>query len=182
MSEAVQKLTAAMAAGEARAVEAFYRGYFEFMYGHARKITGRDEAFCLDVVQDAVIRVIRTVRPVQSEGQFCAWLRLVTQTCAYDLMKSESRRKRREAAVAVIGSDAESIDVATDDEIRDRLEWIRERIALLDPEIIRMIEMRFEKRWTLARVAEAMGVSIGTVDGRLRRALRELRNVVEGQS
>jgi RNA polymerase sigma factor (sigma-70 family) len=177
MPEPIQKLTAAMAAGDGRAVEAFYRGYFDFMYGQARKMTGRDEAFCLDVVQDAVIRVIRTVRRVSTEAQFFAWLRLVTQTAAYDLLKSESRRKRREAVVAVMGS---AVEVSYEgDEEMDRLAWIRSEIARLDPEIVRMIEMRFEKRWTLARVAEAMGVSIGTVDGRLRRALRQLRNATE---
>src|SRR3982750_1674035 len=97
MPEPVEKLTAAMSAGDGRAVESFYRGYFEFMYAQARKITRRDEAFCLDVVQDAVVRVIRTVRPVAGEGQFRAWLRLVTQTAAFDLLKAESRRKRRES-------------------------------------------------------------------------------------
>ena len=54
--------------------------------------------------------------------------------------------------------------------------WVREQIVRLDPEIANMIEMRFEKRWTLARVAEALGLSVGTVDGRLRRALKALRD------
>jgi RNA polymerase sigma factor (sigma-70 family) len=175
MPESIPKLTAAMAAGDARAVEAFYRGYFDFMYRQAKKLTGRDEAFCLDVVQDAVIRVIRTVRPATSEAQFFAWLRLVTQTVAYDVLKAESRRRRRETVAVGMGSAGEA-SLDTNDEVRDRLDWIGSEIAKLDPEIIRMIEMRFEKRWTLTRVAAVMGVSIGTVDGRLRRALRGLRD------
>lgn len=169
----VHELTAAMAAGEARAVEAFYRQYFDTMYRHACTLTRRDEAFCLDVVQDAVLRVIRTVRPVNSEAQFASWLRLVTQTAAYDLLKAESRRRRREALVALTADAAgQSPETPFDEEQFARL---REQIASMDPRLARMIELRYEGGWTLARIAEAMGLSIGTVDGRLRRALRDLR-------
>lgn len=160
-----------MAAGDARAVESFYREYFSFMYAQARHITRRDEAFCLDVVQDAVLRVIRTVRPAAGVKQFHAWLRLVTQTAAYDLLKSESRRRKRETVAAIAGPAAEP-----EPDPDDRTAWLADQIARLDPQIVTMIRMRFEKRWTLARVAEAMGLSIGTVDGRLRRALNDLRD------
>lgn len=169
------ELTAAMAAGDTRAVEAFYRRYFDSLFSHARRFTGRDEAFCLDVVQEGVLRVIRSVRPARTESQFAAWLRLVIQTAAYDLIRAESRRHRREAVVSagmVATTAASSLQEQSDHE---RLEWLRKEISLLDGEIVTMIEMRFEKRWTLARIAHSMGLTIGTVDGRLRRALGELR-------
>ena len=174
MPYTVQTLTAAMVAGNARATEAFYRQYFELMYLHACNITRRDESFCLDVVQDAVLRVIRTIRPTSCEAQLAAWLRLVTQTAAYDLLKSESRRRKRETRVALaVGSSGSTAEALTDE---DRIAWLREEITSLDPQIARMIELRYEKQWTLARIAESLGLSIGTVDGRLRRALGTLRS------
>jgi RNA polymerase sigma factor (sigma-70 family) len=174
MPYTVPQLTAAMAAGDTRAVEAFYRQYFELMYRHACKITGRDESFCLDVVQNAVLRVMRTVRAADSEAQLATWLRLVTQTAAYDLLKADSRRKKRETLVAVATDAAGGEAGAENDD--DRISWLRSEIASLDPQIARIIELRYEGRLTLARIAEAMGLSLGTVDGRLRRALRELRS------
>jgi RNA polymerase sigma factor (sigma-70 family) len=175
MFESVEKLTAAMAAGNARAVEAFYRKYFQWIYRTAQKTTGRDESFCLDVVQDAMLRLIRTVRKVDSEAQLFAWLRLVVQTTAFDLLKAESRRRRREMAVAVgIGAEVEAAS-----EGDDRLACLARQIARLDPEIVKIIEMRFHARWTLGRIAQAMGLSVGTVDGRLRRALRQIRILAE---
>jgi RNA polymerase sigma factor (sigma-70 family) len=174
MPESVQELTAAMAAGDRRAVEQFYRQYFDLMYSHAYSVTGRDEAFCLDVVQDAVLRVVRTVRRASSEAQLAAWLRLVTQTAAYDLLKGESRRRRREMLVAV-PADASETSCIREESDDQRLRWLRHQLDWLDPQISQMIEMRYERRWTLARMAAALGLSIGTVDGRLRRALAELR-------
>ena len=44
MEVPVDKLTAAMAAGDGPAVESFYRQYFGRLYAWARRATRRDEA------------------------------------------------------------------------------------------------------------------------------------------
>ena len=157
-----------MASGDAKAVETFYRRYFDALYAHARRSTGRDESFCLDVVQDAVLRVIRSVRPAATEAQFAAWLRLVVQTTAYDLLRGESRREKRELVMASVSSEIDSAQEHIPDS--DWLEWLAGQIALMDPQIVRIIDMRFQQRWTLAQIAGKLGLSIGAVDGRLRRA------------
>ncbi len=103
--EAAQKLTTAMSAGDQSAVEMFYRRHFDRLYAQARRASRRDEAFCLDVVQESVLRIMRTIRPVRSEGQLRAWLRLVVQTTALDQLRNEKRRQKRE--MAVVPADAE---------------------------------------------------------------------------
>ena len=172
MAETIHNLTAALAAGDPAAVEAFYRRYFDALYTQARRATGRDEAFCLDVVQESVLRVIRSVRAAHTEAQFRAWLKLVVQTTAYDLLRGESRRQKRELAMATVPAAVEADGASTDEE---RMQWLRAQIGAMDEQIVRMIEMRFERQWTLGRIAEALGLTIGTIDGRLRRALADLR-------
>jgi len=164
------KLTAAMAAGEEEAVEVFYRRYFDWLYAQARRASRRDEAFCLDVVQEAMLRVIRTVRKVESENQLRGWLTLVVQTTAYDLLRSEGRRRKREMVVAAGRTES----AAASDE-QERLDWLWEQIAGLDRPLAKILELRLERRWSLRRIAESLGLSIGTVDGRIRRALRRLK-------
>ncbi len=169
------QLTRGMAAGDGRAIEEFYRHYFDWLYQKARRASGRDEAFCLDVVQEAVLRIVRCVRPIESEGQFRAWLRLVVQSTAYDLMKSDARRARREAAVAVAVSCSGPSGGDTD--TANQLAWLRQQVAALAPEIARLIDLRFQQSWTLARIGRLLGLSIGTVDGRLRKAVGHLREL-----
>lgn len=173
MPDATEKLTAAMAAGDEEAVETFYRRYFDWLYAQARRATRRDESFCLDIVQDAVLRIVRTVRTASSEAQFRAWLRLVVQTTAFDAMRNERRRRRRELAVVAVPAAAP----AKDDDLFDdeHRRWLRQQVARFDPQLVRLIELRFEKRWTLSRIAALFGLSIGTIDGRIRRALKELK-------
>jgi RNA polymerase sigma-70 factor (ECF subfamily) len=170
--DAVDKLTAAMAAGDQDAVETFYRRYFDWLYAQARRATRRDESFCLDVVQDAVLRIVRTIRRVSSEPELRAWLRLVVQTTALDRLRSERRRQRRELAFAAIGPQ-EVMSQAC--ESAEQLEWVKQQIMRIDPRLVQIVELRFERRWTLARIAQDFGLSIGTIDGRLRRALKQLR-------
>ena len=164
----VHRLTVAMSRGEAAAIETFYRAYFDRLYGEARRASRRDEAFCLDVVQDAVLRIMRTIQPVQSQHQLVAWLKLVIRTTAYDLLRSERRRRVREEAAIGNGS-CEPADP-------EQLEWLRRKLREADPRIAELIELRFERGWTLARIAGRLGLTTATVDGRLRRALDRLRH------
>jgi len=182
VADATEQLTAALAAGDEEAVATFYRRYFDWLYGQARRATRRDESFCLDVVQDAVLRVIRNVRPVTSEARFRAWLRLVVQTVAWDRLRADRRRMRHEYQATVVraaaavggggGTDGVEADASSGD--GDLHAWLRAEIAKLDPDIVRLVELRFDRRMTLARMSETLGLSIGTIDGRLRRALKEL--------
>lgn len=162
----IRNLTAGVATGDSAAIERFYRRYFPALYQQARRATRRDESFCLDVVQEAVLRIIRAIRPVDGEAQLLAWLNLVVRTTAYDLLKSERRRRAREAQPAAPA--AAPVDEA-------QLAQLRREIDRLDPHIVRLIDLRFAHGWTLTRIAARLGLSIGTIDGRLRRALRTLR-------
>src|SRR4051812_26077471 len=90
-----------MSRGDRRALAAFYERYFGLLLRLARAATGKrraaDEHLCLDVVHDAVLKVVRTVRPVTGgEGQLVAWLELVVRSVAYDLLRREQRRSARE--------------------------------------------------------------------------------------
>ena len=163
-------LTTAMAAGDPAAVAAFYRGHFPLLYAAARRATGgADEATCLDVVQDAVLRIVRTVRPVASAGQLRAWAVLVVRTVAYDHLRAAARRWRHEAAVVVAPGGPQGAD-------GEQRAWLADRLSELDPALVRLIDLRYQHRWTLARIAAAVGLPVGTVDGRLRRAISQLRH------
>ena len=186
MADETEQLTAAMARGDRAAVAAFYERYDRVLCRLAREALGpaRDEHLCLDVVHDAVLRVVRTVRPVPSEGQLVAWLRLVVRSAAYDLLRRERRRAGCEAialAAAAAGRNdhASSFDPADEGSggaaLEEQLAWLRAELLRLDPRLVELIELRFERRWTLAAIGARLGVSPGTVDGRLRRALTRLR-------
>ena len=84
-------LTAAIASGDPEAFARFYDAWFDKALVEARRSTGRDDEFCLDVVQDAMMRVIRSIRPLESEAALHRWMRVVVRSCACDRLRSDIR-------------------------------------------------------------------------------------------
>ena len=177
MLDQTDQLTKAIAAGNSAAVEKFYRLYFEWLYKQARRATQRDEAFCLDVVQEAVLKIIRTLKRVDQERRLLAWIKLVVQSVALDMLKQETRGKNR-AILATAGQPEfyQMPDVIETVEQQDKqINWLKQQIAKLDPVLVQMIEMRFQKQWTLQKIGQRFGLSAGTIDGRLQRVMKMLR-------
>ncbi|MEW6252584.1 MAG: sigma factor-like helix-turn-helix DNA-binding protein, partial [Planctomycetota bacterium] len=56
-----------------------------------------------------------------------------------------------------------------------RIAWLRRTLLELDADLVRLIELRYVHGWTLARIGGLLGLSTGTIDGRLRRALQRIR-------
>lgn len=173
MPASVREQTGAIAAGDAAALARFYEDWFDWMYALARRSTGRDESFCLDVVQDAMMRVIRSIRAMESEESLRAWLRRVVLTSAYDRIKGESRRAGREKLAAEQRRASAAAPGPAQDE--ERLAWLRAEIGSLDPTTAWMFVARHRFGWTLDRIGRAVGLKPGAVDGRMNRAASRLR-------
>lgn len=177
MIESVRDLTAATASGDTEAFARLYRGWFDRVFAMARRATGRDEAFCLDVVQDTMMRVIRSIRPMDTDEELAAWLSTVARSCAYDRLRAESRRRRRERSAA------RGREVTDDDhELAHRLHWLRRELAGLDLEKQRLLVLRHKLGWTLERIGQVVGLRPGAVDGRLSRTVDSLREKAEEQN
>jgi RNA polymerase sigma factor (sigma-70 family) len=177
----VKALTTAIASGDTEAFSRFYRAWFDVMYADAARATGRDESFCLDVVQDAMVRVIRRMRPLSTERDLRRWLRAVVQSCAYDRLRGDARRRRREAEAA--GRRDRPAPTAGDRaEHHRRLAWLERELRGYDDASVRMLLMRHRFGWTLRQIGAALGATPGAVDGRLRRIVSGLRRTAEEES
>jgi RNA polymerase sigma factor (sigma-70 family) len=178
----VKALTTAIASGDTEAFARFYRAWFDAMYADAVGATGRDEAFCLDVVQDAMLRIIRRMKPMATEGDLRRWLRAVVRSCAYDRLRSESRRRQREAEAAAGRQDAGTQAAPDRAELRRRLQWLEQQLRTCDDASVRMLLMRHRFGWTLQQIGVALGIKPGAVDGRLRRLVLRFRRTAQEES
>ncbi len=161
----------------------FYRAWFDTMYAQARSASGRDESFCLDVVQDAMLRVIKSMPSMASSDDLRRWLRVVVQSCAYDRFREEARRKAREQrAVAVRPSNNSNSEVGADQNTVDQIRWLESELQSLEDSDFQLLLMRHRFGWTLKRIGQTLGMKPGAVDGRIRRVLRKLRRRAKEQS
>ncbi len=163
--------TAAIARGDPAAFELLYRAWFDRLLALARAATRRDEAFCLDVVQDAFVRVIRSPRACPTEAQLAGWLRRCVLSAAVDRLRRDARRTAREGARGA----SEAANAAEGVGDAEQLLWLRDRLAELSPEDRDLLRLRFEIDRTLDEIAGDGRGTWGAVHGRLRRTLDRLR-------
>jgi RNA polymerase sigma-70 factor, ECF subfamily len=130
-----------------------------------------------DATQQALIAIWRYSPRLRDPRRFESWsYRLLVRAC-YD----EARRRPRWLPEADIGSRAEP--VAADEYLgvvrRDELERAFPRISV---EHRAVIVLRYMLDLPLQQVADALGVSVGTVGSRLNRALKALRAALEADA
>lgn len=166
----IRALTAAIRAGDPAALERLYRDRFDPLLAMARSRTGRDESFCLDVVQETFLRVIRKLPILADEAQLDAWLLRTLERCALDAFRRDIRRGRREAALEQPPSEAAGAREARGEHPR-----LSSVLSRLSPDEIDLLVGRFRFGWTLREIGASLGVAPGAVDGRITRLLERLR-------
>lgn len=172
----VLAMTRAIARGDPDAFARFYEVWFDRAYKLVRGATRRDEAFCLDVVQDAMLRVVRSLRPTRGRQELSRWFARVVYTTALDHLRRETRRNRHEKNIAATArrsrDDAGLLEVV---ELEEQQRWLEERLAELQPTDKALLRLRFFDAKTLREAGAAVGLSSHAARGRIERTLRRLR-------
>lgn len=168
----VPALTAAIARGNPEAFAAFYRAWFDRAYAKARRLARRDEGFCLDVVQDVMLKAARAMKPMRDGEALAAWMSRAVHTTALDHLRAELRRRKRETG-AMVGPEPRT-DPAELAELEDRLDWLRGEIAALDGGDRALLEARYGGA-SLRETGEGAGLGVNAAHGRLRRLVERLK-------
>lgn len=167
--------TGAIAAGDEAAFTAFYTAWFAPTLVLAKAITRRDEAFCLDVVQDVMLAVAERLPPLRDERAVRAWLRTATLRASADRQRSELRRRRREGQV---GGERGAVSVEEPSaplSAAEQAAWLAVRLQEL-PEVDRALLLaRFGDETSVADAGAAFGLGDDAAHGRVRRVLVRLR-------
>lgn len=166
--------------GDPDALAEFYRHWFDRSVAIVRGRTGRDESFALDVVQDAMIRVARSMPRLESEGDVSRWMIRVLTTCALDRLKIEARERARGRRT---GSNSGPTNKDTEEsaKIAETTEMLARCLAELKPEERAALGLRFWLGRSLAAIGRAFSVSEDAAHGRIRTSLRSLRRASEGE-
>lgn len=170
----IARITGEIASGCPEAFAQLYRAKFDLVYAVARRTTRCGEDVCLDIVQDAMMRVIRYMRPFDDADALDRWLACVTRSVAFDHLRRERRRLLREREAADHRATAADHD-ARDRDILERLDWVRQELRGLDRVAAEIIELRFRAGLTLEAIGQRLGLTVGAVHGRLMRAVAKLR-------
>jgi RNA polymerase sigma-70 factor (ECF subfamily) len=171
-------LLARSASGEREALEELFRRYRTPAYRVAYRLLGR-EADALDAVQDGFIRALTHLPNFRGQSSFKTWLMRVVANAALDVGR---KRGRREASCArrSPGGHGPAAPAVWEDPTRDleRAELrklLNDALATLPEAQRRTFVLHADAGLTYREVADALGISAGTVMSRLFYARQKLR-------
>ena len=118
------------------------------------------------------------MRNYDERGQFASWLKRVTARTA--LMHQRRRQDRRETPrdVDVFPSDTFADDVAQGSTERTR---VSDALRLLSPALRAVFVLKVVEERSHAEIASLLGISTGTSEVRLSRAVAQLRKILGGR-
>lgn len=176
-------LMAAVAAGDAQALEQLYTRYSRVAFGLALRILTSAEP-AEDVVQEAFWRVWNRAATFQSgSGQFAPWLfGIVRNLCIDELRRRQSRPSRvagstDEQLLLALPDTQPSIDVVTWETERRRL--ITSALDELPPDQRQVIELAYFGGLSQREIADKLNNPLGTVKTRVRLALQKLKGTLQ---
>lgn len=165
-------ITVRFARGDQDAFAVFYEATFDHALTDARRLTGRDEAFCLDAVQDAYLRAAKKLPAMDSWPACRAWLKTAIASCAVDRIRADVARTRRES------QPRERTALAAPNE---QLEHVLDRFeSQLDDRQWQAVRLHVGHGLPLSAVGRAMDLSRHAVHGLVRRGIATLSAQAKG--
>ena len=168
-------------AGDRPALEELFRRYRQPAYRVAHRLLG-NEADALDAVQDGFVKVLANLGGFEKRSSFKTWLLRVVSNAALDLGRQRGRRE----AFATVGDAAngESQPLVWDDptlglERSDLRRLLDAALAALPEPQRQTFVLHVDAELSYREVADALGISIGTVMSRLYYARQKLRTYLE---
>ena len=168
--------------GDREAFDELYRRYAPTAYGIAYRLLGQ-QLLAQDVVHDAFLALWRAPEAFDAaRGAFRSFFLALVHHRAVDTIRREERIRAREGRAAnlesTVGEDL-SERVVDEDFVARRRREVRDSLADLSAEQRQVLEMAYFEGKTQVRIAEELGIPLGTVKTRTFAALRKLRSVLE---
>ena len=169
-------LVASARLGDRRAMSGLVRLRGPRLLAHATRLLGERDA-AHDVVQEAWAEILRGLKTLKDDRAFLPWaLRITSRRVSREI----ERRQRHRRLASEYGAE---MDTSLPDEASASIdaEVIRTALNELSDDHRATIALFYLEEMSVADVAAAMDVPLGTVKTRLMHARAHLRRVIEGE-
>jgi len=166
--------------GEPEALEAFVRRHERWVRGVIFGVTGRGDLVD-DVTQQVWTTVWQQIGTLRDRTRWRAWLYQLVRRAAIDANKQWKRRWKSEIPIdpdmpfgAGAASSPEAALIAD-----DRHRQVMQAVQSLPPHYREPFVLKHLEDWRYAQIGEVLGLPVDTVETRLVRARRMLREMLQ---
>jgi RNA polymerase sigma-70 factor (ECF subfamily) len=177
--------------GDSAATERLILKYQNRVYNTVLKICG-DPDDAAELTQETFVKIIENLRKFEGRSSFYTWafriaVNLTLNYCQRNAklvvrsldIEEEQRSSQARHAMKELLSDDSSPDPAALAQNKELHEIALKALARLDEAQKAVLVLRDIEGMSYARIAEALGIEIGTVRSRLSRARTKLRDILE---
>jgi RNA polymerase sigma-70 factor (ECF subfamily) len=162
------ELIAAINSGDAAAFEVLYFRYRDWVVSQARRFIGDDDT-ALDVMQETFLYVLRKFPGFKLTANFKTFLYPAVRNLSIAARRKSARYQSSDAEQATLDNVAAPVTTPASTEELGAV------LACLSEEHREVLLLRFVDGLSLAEIAEAMEIPLGTVKSRMHNALQTLR-------
>jgi len=171
------RLIARARGGDRAAQELLVRRYQEPLYRLACNLLRHPED-ARDATQEALVAMLRSLRTFRGEARFRTWLyRLTTNVCLMQRRRHQART-RLLSATPVEACDSPAADPESAVLARDMQAAVRECVRRMPPDFRAVVVLREVEGLSYEEIAEILRLPFGTVQSRLSRGRRWLREAL----
>ena len=139
----------------------------------------RDSVECEDLAQEVFLKVFRKLHTFKHDAQFFTWLYRITVNAANDhLSRASSRRLRLVEDTGVFERGGESDDPTAPMESAEVARLTREIIDQLPEKFRTILVLREFEELSYTEIAEVLEIQLGTVESRLFRARKRVKDAL----
>ncbi len=161
-------------AGDKHAFSALCQHFYSSALGFAVKIAG-DSTLAQDAVQDALIKLSRTIYKIEDPATINAWVFKLVRWQVLDHLKVQNRYK---SLSDIEVSEGETAEVGTD----DVMQGLKLAIAKLPPLEGQVLYLFYLEDLSITDVCRILEIPKGTVKSRLFRARKLFKQYIEQES
>jgi len=171
------KLIQRIKSGDESALQLLYQKYAGALLHQISKIIPDPEA-AEEILQDVFVKIWKKIGQYdEKRSRFFTWMSQIARNSAIDTARlvSFQRNKETESIETLVNVDAQ-LKAKAFNKIPDV--GLQKVLSQIDPEHQELIEYLYFRQYTQKETAEALGIPLGTVKTRLRKAISVLREIL----
>ncbi|MHC4102396.1 MAG: RNA polymerase sigma factor [Planctomycetota bacterium] len=165
--------------GDEEAVEALIRAHQDALYAFILRMSGRPET-AEDIVQEALVRVLRNLHRFDSRYRFSTWLFTIAKRLYMNLSQKLGPAYDTDMVeVSPVGGRGPGKLAARAETMDNARQLIDAALAALPPQQREIMLLFHQQNWPIAEIAEQLGMPQGTIKSHLHRGRNRMKRFIE---
>ncbi len=173
--------------GDREAFGEIVKLYQKLVYNSVKSRLGNEDD-TMDVCQDIFVKLWRTIGKYRGDCRFSTWVYRITVNACLDFLR-HAKFTATEPMPTYIDKDGDEVEAELADDTvavspegaavrKETVKLVRESIARLPSEQREVVVLRDLEGLSYEKIAEMLGLEVGTVKSRINRARLRLREII----